>query len=93
MVQIGELLELDHQLAVELELRGFPPEGAFADLLAPAREHERVDVQGLSDLLNPAYGKDSLRYALMCTSLINLWAAAHFMLAGTAYAKEMAAKG
>jgi hypothetical protein len=29
----------------------------------------------------------------MCTSLINLWAGAHFLLAGTAYAKEMAAKG
>jgi predicted MFS family arabinose efflux permease len=50
-------------------------------------------VGALSDLLNPAYGQDSLRYALMCTSLINLWAGAHFLLAGTAYAKEMAAKG
>jgi MFS family permease len=49
-------------------------------------------VGALSDLLNPAYGKDSLRYALMCTSLINLWAGAHFMLAGTAYAKEVAAR-
>jgi len=46
-------------------------------------------VGALSDLLNPAYGTDSLRYALMCTSLINIWAAAHYVLAGTAYAKEM----
>ena len=49
-------------------------------------------VGALSDLLQPAYEQDSLRYALMCTSLINLWAGAHFMLAGTAYAREVAAK-
>lgn len=46
----------------------------------------------LSDALNPTYGDDSLRYALMCTSLINVWCAAHYVLAGTAYAKEIAAR-
>ncbi len=46
----------------------------------------------LSDALNPAYGEDSLRYALMCTSLINIWAAGHYVLAGTAFAKEMKAR-
>ena len=42
-----------------------------------------------SDLLKPAYGQESLRYALMFTSVINIWAGAHFMLAGSAYAREM----
>lgn len=46
-----------------------------------------------SDALNPTFGTDSLRYALMLTSLINIWAAAHYVLAGTAFAKEMKARG
>jgi hypothetical protein len=49
-------------------------------------------VGALSDALAPAYHKDSLRYALLLTSLVNVWAAVHFVLAGNAYAKEMAAK-
>lgn len=47
----------------------------------------------LSDYLAPDYGQDSLRYALMFTSLINIWAAAHYVLAGTAFAAEMKARG
>lgn len=43
----------------------------------------------LSDYLAPDYGQDSLRYALMFTSLINIWAAAHYVLAGIAFAAEM----
>jgi len=46
-----------------------------------------------SDLLSSTYGKDSLRYALMGTSLINVWAGIHFLLAGPAYRREMQAKG
>jgi MFS family permease len=43
----------------------------------------------VSDLLKPAFGQESLRYALMGTSLLNIWAGIHFMLAGSAYAREM----
>ena len=50
-------------------------------------------VGALSDALKETYQQDSLRYALMLTSLVNVWAAVHFILAGNAYAKEMAAKG
>jgi MFS family permease len=46
-------------------------------------------VGALSDLLNPAYGTQSLRYALMLTSLLNLWAAYHYLIAGRAFAKEV----
>ena len=44
----------------------------------------------LSDFLKPAYDQDSLRYALMMTSLLNLWAAYHYYVAGKAYSKEVA---
>jgi predicted MFS family arabinose efflux permease len=47
----------------------------------------------VSDLLGPMFGTDSLRYALMGTSLINVWAGIHFLLAGPAYRREMQAKG
>jgi predicted MFS family arabinose efflux permease len=49
-------------------------------------------VGALSDALLATYGKDSLRYALMMTSFINIWAGIHFMLAGPAYKREMEAK-
>jgi hypothetical protein len=47
----------------------------------------------VSDLLVPLFETDSLRYALMGTSLINVWAGIHFLLAGPAYRREMQAKG
>lgn len=47
----------------------------------------------MSDALAPPFGNDSLRYALMGTSLINVWAGIHFLLAGPAYRREMQAKG
>lgn len=50
-------------------------------------------VGAVSDALMPTFGKDSLRYALMGTSLINIWAGIHFFLAGPAYKREMTAKG
>lgn len=36
----------------------------------------------LSDMFAPAYGTDSLRYALACCVLVNIWAAYHFWRAG-----------
>lgn len=50
-------------------------------------------VGAVSDALLSTYGRDSLRYALMGTSLINVWAALHFMLAGPAYKREMTKAG
>ena len=47
----------------------------------------------LSDALEPTYHQDSLRYALMCTSLINVWAAYHYIVAGRAYAAELLVRG
>jgi predicted MFS family arabinose efflux permease len=44
----------------------------------------------LSDALHETYGQDSLRYALMLTSIINVWAAWHYYVGGIAYAKEKA---
>ena len=38
----------------------------------------------LSDLLEPSYGIESLRYALLLTSFISLWGAYHYYLAGKA---------
>lgn len=38
----------------------------------------------LSDLLQPRYGIESLRYALLMTSFISLWGAYHYYLAGKA---------
>jgi MFS family permease len=46
-------------------------------------------VGALSDLLSASYGTHSLRYALMLTSLLNLWAAYHYLIAGRAFAKEI----
>jgi predicted MFS family arabinose efflux permease len=36
----------------------------------------------ISDMLAPTYGKDSLRYALLILTFLNIWAAAHYWLAG-----------
>lgn len=38
----------------------------------------------VSDLLEPSYGIESLRYALLITSFISLWGAYHYYLAGRA---------
>lgn len=42
----------------------------------------------VSDMLIPTFGTDSLRYALLFTYLINIWAAAHYMLAGNALGRD-----
>ncbi len=36
----------------------------------------------LSDVLQPQYGDESLRYALLILSLVNVWSAYHYYLAG-----------
>jgi predicted MFS family arabinose efflux permease len=36
----------------------------------------------ISDALAPAYGKDSLKYALLILTLFNVWAAVHYWIAG-----------
>jgi len=46
----------------------------------------------LSDALVPTLGKESLRYALLVTMVINLWAAAHYVIGGIYYRREMEAK-
>ena len=51
-LQFGELPQLHGEAAIELDLGRLAAQDAFAHLLAPAREHERMDVQGLGDLLD-----------------------------------------
>jgi len=42
----------------------------------------------MSDVLEPTYGIESLRYALLLTSFISLWGAYHYYLAGKAMADD-----
>jgi hypothetical protein len=44
----------------------------------------------VSDLLRATHGQDSLRYALLLCSGVNLWAAFHYYLAGRALPAEAA---
>ena len=41
----------------------------------------------VSDLLNPTYGEESLRYSLLILSFVNVWSAYHYYVAGK-YLKE-----
>lgn len=43
----------------------------------------------LSDLLRPSYGLDSLRYAMLCLSLIALWSAYHFWKCGSTICEDL----
>lgn len=43
----------------------------------------------VSDLLVPAFGTESLRYALLLVGLVNVWAAAHFWLAGRTLVQDL----
>ena len=43
----------------------------------------------LSDVLNPEYGDESLRYALLICSLVYLWAAMHYFIAGRHLAGDL----
>lgn len=44
----------------------------------------------LSDLLVPTFGDDSLRYALLFSSVLNIWAAAHYVLAARTLKEDTA---
>jgi predicted MFS family arabinose efflux permease len=43
----------------------------------------------LSDWLAPRFGDESLRYALLLASFVNVWAALHFTLAGRTLARDL----
>lgn len=43
----------------------------------------------VSDLLNPTYGQDSLRYSLLIFSFVNIWSAYHYYVAGKYLAEEL----
>lgn len=45
-------------------------------------------VGAVSDVLNPMFGQESLRYSLTAMALLNIWAGVHYMLAGSAFARE-----
>jgi len=60
----------------------------FANLIGMGAGPQIVGV--LSDLLNPLIGADSLRYAMLVTSFVALWAALHFWKAGRAVAHDLA---
>ncbi len=45
----------------------------------------------LSDLFSAEYGRDSLRYALISVSLVNIWGSVHYFLAGRHLAADLAA--
>jgi MFS family permease len=47
----------------------------------------------LSDFFSAEYGRNSMRYALMCVVTVGwLWAALHYYLASRTYAVDLAAK-
>ena len=47
----------------------------------------------LSDVLNPEYGVDSLRYALLIVSMLGLWGAYHYYQAGRHYRDDLERAG
>ena len=47
----------------------------------------------LSDVLNPEYGDESLRYALLICSLVYLWAAVHYFIAGRHLSGDLVVEG
>ncbi len=44
----------------------------------------------LSDFFQAQYGAESLRYALLCLSLVNIWTALHYFLAGRTVQTDLA---
>ncbi len=47
----------------------------------------------MSDLLRPAYGDDSLRYAMLLVSMFYVWGAYHFVLAAKTLREDLAQAG
>ena len=43
----------------------------------------------VSDLLNPTYGQESLRYSLLIFSFVNIWSAYHYYVAGKYLEEEL----
>jgi MFS family permease len=43
----------------------------------------------ISDQLAPTYGKDSLRYALLILTFLNIWAAIHYWIAGRTFEEDL----
>jgi hypothetical protein len=44
----------------------------------------------LSDLLEPTFGEESLRYAMLATSLVLVWSGVHFWLASKTLRDDLA---
>jgi len=61
----------------------------FANLIGMGAGPQLVGI--LSDVLSPRLGSDSLRYAMLITSLVALWAAGHFGLAARTVKADLAA--
>lgn len=47
----------------------------------------------VSDLLSDSYGTESLRYALLICSLVNIWAAVHYFIAGRHLKDDLVTEG
>lgn len=47
----------------------------------------------ISDILSARYGTESLRYALLICSLVNVWAGAHYFVAGRHLKDDLVAEG
>ncbi len=47
----------------------------------------------ISDLLSDSYGTESLRYALLICSLVNIWAAVHYFIAGRHLKDDLVTEG
>ena len=47
----------------------------------------------ISDILSARYGTESLRYALLICSLVNVWAGAHYFIAGRHLKDDLVAEG
>src|SRR5512134_2157038 len=51
-LQFSQLHEFGHKPRAQHDLLGLRPQPPLAVLLAPAREHERMDIQGLRNVLH-----------------------------------------
>jgi len=47
----------------------------------------------LADLLEPAYGQEALRYSLLAFSVVNIWAAYHYFIAGKHLKQDLVVSG
>jgi len=47
----------------------------------------------LADLLEPTYGQEALRYSLLAFSIVNIWAAYHYFIAGKHLKQDLVISG